>query len=190
MEGHWAMRHSIAISVTFIAITLSACETMEPANYSNFADNSLALRKLPNAKATVASMDDQSKFDAGCRLVGPVKASGNRTIPQFIQDSYNDELKFANLYSTDPTAATLAATLISAKFSSSSGLTEGWWDITIKLSKPANNRDLTTSYKYDFHSGFAAAVACSNTSQALTPAVQHLINKTVTDPAFPALIGQ
>jgi hypothetical protein len=184
------MKHLSGITVVLLAFSLSACETMQPANYSNFADNSLALRMYPNTKVAVAALNDQSMFDPSCRLVGPVKASGNRTIPQFIQDSFNDELKFANLYSTDQSSAKLNATLISAKFSSSSGLTEGWWDFTIKLANPANNKELTTSYKYDFHSGFAAEVACSNSSQALTPAVQRLINKTVTDPTFPALIAR
>jgi len=180
----------IHISVAvLLACGLSACETMQPANYSNFADNTVALRMYPNAKVNVVALSDQSMFDPSCRLVGPVKASGGRTIPQFVQDSYNDELKFANLYSADQSAAKLNATLVSAKFSSSSGLTEGWWDFTVKLANPANNRELTTSYKYDFHSGFAAEVACSNTSQALTPAVQRLINKSVTDPGFLALIG-
>ena len=66
----------------------------------------------PNAKLAVASMEDVSRFDSGCRLVGPITASGNRTVPQFVYDSFNEELKFANLYSTDQGASQLKLTLL------------------------------------------------------------------------------
>ena len=170
-------------------LALAACESMQPATYANLADNSYALRNLSGAKVSVSKLDDKSDFDPGCRLVGPIKTSGARTIARFIQDSLNDELKFAGAYSIEPNSAALTATLQSAAFSSSSGLTEGWWTFSLELANPKNGRTLVANSRYDFHSGFTATVACANASQDLTPAVQMLINKVVTDPGFPALIG-
>lgn len=184
------MKHLSIVFILLVGVSLSACESMSPATYANLADNSVALRLYPNAKVTVSSMTDQSKFDPGCRLVGPIMASGNRTVPQFIQDSFNEELKFGNIYSTDQDAAKLDMTLVSASFSSTSNLTSGWWDLTIKLDNPANSRSLTANSRYDFQSGFWAITACQNSSQALTPATQRLINKAITDSGFKALIGR
>jgi hypothetical protein len=67
-------------------------------------------------------MTNQSAFDLGCLLVGPIEVSGNRPMFQFIQDSFNDEFKFAGVYSDDPDAVQLAATLTEARFSSMTGL--------------------------------------------------------------------
>jgi hypothetical protein len=182
------MRSIKAIALALVGVTVSACETMSPATYSNFGDNSLQLRMYSSAKLVVAGLEDESKFNSGCRLVGPITASGNRTIPQFVQDSFNEELKFAGIYSNDQGSAKLKLTLVSASFSSTSNLTSGWWDFTVKLDNAANNRSLTASSKYEFQSGFNATVACQNTSQALTPAVQRLINSVVSNPGFRPLI--
>lgn len=42
--------------------------------------------------------------------------------------------------------------------------------------------------RYPFESGFDGITACNQTAQALAPAVQDLIKKTVTDTQFAALV--
>jgi hypothetical protein len=162
---------------------------MPSATYSNYADNTYALHKLSGAKVRIGTFTDLSKFDSGCRLVGPIKTAGNRPIPEFIHDSLNDELKFSGVYSDEPSAVELAATLRSASFSSMTGMTGGHWDFSLQLSNPANGRSVTANNEYSFDSGFDADTACRNVAIALTPAVQRLINKAVTDPGFPALVA-
>ena len=177
------------LSLLSISLMVTGCETMQPASYSNYGDNTFALRKYDGTKVRVGSMTDLSNFNSGCRLVGPIKTAGNRPISEFIQDSFNDELKFAGEYSNDPSAVNLKATLNSASFSSMTDLTQGYWSFSLQLSNPDNGKSLTENSKYGFDSGFDAATACSNTSNALTPAVQRLINKFVSDPGYPSLIG-
>jgi len=184
------MRKLTCAYLLLLGVSLSACETMSPATYSNFADNTFTLRNYEGAKLKVASITSQSAFDPGCRLVGPIEVSGNRPIFQFVQDSFNDEFKFAGVYSDDPDAVQLSATLTEARFSSMTGLTSGWWDFALTLSNPENGRQVSANSRYDFTSGFSAIVACQNTSQALTPAVQRLINDAVSDSEFPTLIGR
>ena len=121
--------------------------------------------------------------------MGPIEASGNRTIAQFVQDSFNDEFKFAGDYGTDANSADLKATLDHAEFSSTSGLTNGWWDLTTTLTNPKTGKSLTAHNRYEFPSGFDAMTACTQTAQALTPAVQGLIKDAVTNPGFAALIA-
>jgi len=171
------------------ALSLSACETMQPASYANYGDNTFTLRKFTGTKVRIASVSDLSKFDSGCRMVGPIKTAGNRPLSEFIRDSFNDELKFAGLYSDDPGTAELTATLNSAEFSSMTGLTRGYWSFSLQVANQASGKSITANSRYDFDSGFDAGTACMNTSNALTPAVQRLIYKAVSDPGFPALIG-
>ena len=162
---------------------------MQPASYANYGDNTYALRKYEGAKVRVGSITDLSNFDSGCRLVGPIKTAGDRPIADFIRASFNDELKFAGEYSEDPATVDLEATLKSAAFSSLANLTQGYWSFSLQLSNPANGKSLTEDSKYSFDSGYDAMTACGNTSNALTPAVQRLINEVVIDPAFSSLIG-
>jgi hypothetical protein len=70
------------------------------------------------------------------------------------------------------------------------GLTRGYWTFSLQVANAATGKSLTTTSRYDFDSGFDAMTACMNTSNALTPAVQRLIFKVVSDPGFPTLIGK
>lgn len=173
-----------------LSLTLAACETMPPSTYSNYGDNTFMLRKYTGAKVRLGSMNDLSKYDSGCRLVGPIKTAGNRPMAQFVQDSFNDELKFSGLYSDDPDTVSLTGTLQTADFTSMTGMTSGHWTFSLQLANSANGRTLGANYTYEFDSGFVAETACRNVSNALTPAVQRLINKAVSDPSFGALIAK
>jgi hypothetical protein len=168
---------------------LAGCETMQPASYANYGDNTFTLRKMTGVKVRVASMNDLSKFDSGCRMAGPIKTAGNRPLAEFIRDSMNDEFKFAGIYSDDAGTTELNATLNSGEFSSMTGLTRGYWTFSLQLANPATGKSLTAISRYDFDSGFDAQTACMNTSNALTPAVQRLIYKAVSDTEFSAMLN-
>lgn len=180
----------VALVIGLMALGLSACETMQPATYSNYGDNTFELRKFEGVKVRIGSINDDSKFDSSCRLVGPVKTSGNRPVAEFVKDSFNDELKFANLYSDDPSTVNIKATLQTASFSSMAALTQGHWDFSLQLANPANGKTIVANSSYNFDSGFAAEVACANVSNALTPAVQRLIHAAISDSQFAALVGR
>ncbi len=172
-------------AVLTVSVFASACESMSPATYSNYADNVVALRNYEDTTVAVSSMVDNSEFNAACRLVGNLETSGDRTIAEFIQDAFNAEFVFADVYSEDATANS-AATLDEASYSS----IVGWWEFTLTLVNPANQNKMTVTSRYEYTSGISAITACINSSQAINPAVQQLIHTTVTDPRFRALLGQ
>jgi hypothetical protein len=183
------MKYLVAAAFLAVGTLLAGCQTMQPASYSNYGDNTFTLRKLAGAKVRVASINDLSKFDSGCRMVGPIKTAGNRPLAEFVRDSLNDEFKFAGIYSDNPGTTELSATLNSGEFSSMSALTQGYWSFSLQLANQATGKSLTAASRYNFDSGFDAATACMNTSNALTPAVQRLIYKAVSDSEFGALLG-
>lgn len=179
---------SIFISV-LCALFVAGCSTMTPTTYSPSADTNVELKKLEGAKLSVASVSEESEFDAGCRLMGPIEASNNRTVAEFVRDSFNDELKFAGLYSDEETGVQLNAVMENIEFSSMDGLTSGWWAMRVRLSNSDNGEELTAETRYTFKSGFDAITACNQTAQALTPAVQQLIYSAITHPDFGRLVG-
>jgi hypothetical protein len=148
-------------------------------------DNNQALKKLEGSKVRLASISSPINFDANCRLMGPIQAADGMTIPQFVEKAFNDEFKFAGLYSDSGTA--LTSVLSKIEFSSTSGLTSGYWHLGMDL-KSSNGKAISVDNRYEFKSGFDAITACNQTAQALGPAVQDLIKKAVTHPEFAALI--
>ena len=184
-----SVKNKRAIVAVLVVCFVSACSTMTPPRYSVNADTNMILRNLEGASVAVVGLRDEAKFDASCRLMGPIKASDNRNIGQFIQDSFNDEFKFAGIYGGDDTQNELEIVLNSVAFSSMDGLTSGWWNIEITLSNRATGESLRASERYAFSSGFDAITACNQTADALTPAVQELIKNAVSQKKFNHIIG-
>lgn len=168
-------------AIATLTLFVAGCSTMTPARYSMSVDNNMALKKLDGSKFHIASVSAPASYDSNCRMMGPVQAADGMTIPQFVEKAFNDEFKFAGVYSES--GVSLSGSLNHIEFSSMSGLTNGWWDLGLDL-KSSNGKTLSVSSRYDFKSGFDAITACNQTAQALGPAVQDLIKKAVTDPQF------
>ena len=164
---------------------VAGCSTMTPARYSVSVDNNQALKQYAGKSLWIASLGSPDAFDANCRVMGPIQASDGMTIPQFVHKAFNDELKLAGLYNEKGTS--LTGRLNKVEFSSTAGVTGGWWDLGMTLSS-SNGQSMAVENRYEFKSGFDAITACNQTAQALGPAVQDLIKKTVTDPRFAALL--
>lgn len=169
----------------FCVLLLTACSTMTPPRYSVSVDNIQILKTYDSAKVEVASLSQPASFSSNCRLMGPIEPADNLTIPEFITKAFNDEFKMADIHSDTGTKITGDITKIG--FSSVAGVTGGFWDIELKLVS-SNGNTLTSSNRYKFKSGFDAITACNATADALSPAVQDLINTTITDPEFSSLI--
>ena len=172
-------------AIAIVVLLQAGCSTMTPARYAVSMDNNQALKQYARASVKVVSITSAGSYDANCRLMGPIQASDGMTIPQFVEKAFNDELKFANIYSDSGMALTGKLTKIS--FSSTKGLTNGNWDLALTLTS-SNGKSSSVESSYDFKSGFDAITACNQTAQALGPAVQDLIRKAVTDPQFSGLI--
>ncbi|GAL04704.1 hypothetical protein ACFFLZ_15235 [Photobacterium aphoticum] len=174
------------ILVALCSLALTACSTMQPPRYASSVDNVMKLKEFDGAKAHVTALTQTADFSATCRLMGPIEPADGLTIPEFITKAINDEFKMASIYSQD--GNTITGDIKNIEFSSSSGLTNGYWDISVILNS-SNGSSLETSNKYTFKSGFDAITACNATADALTPAVQDLIKMAVNHPDFSTLIA-
>ena len=158
---------------------------MQPPRYAVSVDNIQALKQFNGAKAEILNLSQTAKFNSNCRLMGPIEPADGLSIPKFISKAINDEFKMADIYAKDGVKITGSITNI--KFSSISGLTNGFWDISMNL-ESSNGQSLSINNKYSFKSGFDAITACNATADALAPAVQDLIKSAVTHPNFGELI--
>ena len=173
------------LTIITILTVLAGCSTMTPGRYAPSADNNQVLKKYSDEKIIIGALTPPASYDANCRLMGPIKAGDNLTIPQFIQKAFNDELKFADMYDEN-NGLDITGTVDKIKFSSSDGLTNGWWELAITLNSP-NGHSVNSEIRHTFKSGFDAITACNQTAQALGAAVQDLIYRTVTHPEFEKL---
>lgn len=184
----WREIMKYKIVLLFSILFISGCSTMTPPRYSVNADNNATLREIEITSIAVVDYSDASEFAANCRLMGPIEASDQRGIAQFIADSFNDEFKFAEKYGGATAQTKLHLTLTDAEFSSVAGLTNGYWNLGITIENVANGASINASTHYSFRSGFDAITACNQTAQALTPAVQDLIGRTLNQTDFNRLI--
>jgi len=166
-------------------LMLPSCSTMQPPRYAISVDNIQKLKSYEGAKVELVSLNQTTNFDSNCRLMGSIEPADGLTFPQFISKAFNDELKMANLYSTD--GVKISGDITKVEFSSTSGLTNGYWDIAMTL-KSSNGNSLSVSNKYTFKSGFDAITACNATADALSPAVQDLIQSMIIQPGFAKLL--
>ena len=152
--------------VALAVLMLSACSTMQPPRYAISVDNIQKLKSYEGTKVEVVSLYQSANFESNCRLMGPIEPADGLTVSQFVSKAFNDEFKMAGLYSTD--GIKLSGDITKIEFSSVTGLTNGYWDIGLRLNS-SNGQSFTVSNKFEFKSGFDAITACNATADALSP---------------------
>ena len=173
------------VSLILLCGVLAGCSTMQPPRYSVSTDNVVKLREFKGREAFVSSFTMTSSFEAGCRLMGPIEPADGLSVPMFVAKAMNDEFKMAEIYSEN--GASITGNIDRITFSSMTGLTNGYWDIAVTLTS-STGAGISVENRYNFKSGFDAITACNATADALTPAVQDLIQKVVNHPQFPDLL--
>jgi len=177
-------RFSAIVIFVFFA---TGCATMTPSPYAVSVENSRALKKYSGQVIRMESMVSHANYNPYCRLVASISAPDGVGIPQFIQNAFNDELRFAGSHSEG--GISLFGTLDKIQFSSGPLLhhRSGWWNLGLTL-KSNNGRTLSIESHHEFRSAFDPRTACNQTAVALVAAVQNLLNKTFNDPAFRELL--
>lgn len=173
--------------MTMTLLILSACSTMQPARYSVSVDNIQSLKKYNGIKVRISQLTLTSDFDSNCRLMGPIEPADNMSFGPFISKAFNDEFKMAGIYGKD--GINIHGEITNIEFSSSAGLTSGYWDIGLRL-ESSNNHSILVRNKYNFPSGFDAMTACNATADALTSAIQDLIKAAISHPKFEKLLKE
>lgn len=166
-------------------LSVSGCSTMTPARYTVSVEKNMVLKSFQGSAMEFIPIGARAKYDASCRMMGPIQASDGKTITEFVRKTFNDKFKFSGVYGES--GAALTGRLDNIQFSSSAGLTNGWWDLALTMS-PANGHSISIEKTYKFKSGFDAITACNRAAQALGATVQDLIKKTVADRRFKSLL--
>lgn len=169
------------------ALVLTACETPTTQRYAISADNNQAIKTIGASGVGVRTFEAPGDFSPTCRALGPMKVADGLTHTQYIQRAFESELKIAGAFATEGVRVSLGGKVDKIEFSSTRGLTGGFWRINLLLSS-SNGKNLSVEEYYEFDSGFAAQEACRNTAEAYSRAVQNLVGKAVRAPGFADLV--
>ena len=183
------MQSNIVGAVVISALLLAGCTAGTVQTYGVSADTNHALRSLPiKHQIGISDFFLSGPIDLTCRAVGPISLPPNTTFPGYIRKAFEDELKLAGVFNASSPKVTLRGNIHKVEMSSSAkGLFTGYWSIGMTVSS-SNGKEVSVNDYYEFESAFNGVTACSNTANALMPAVQSLINKIVKDPNFVALL--
>ncbi|MGZ9083349.1 MAG: hypothetical protein ACXW3U_14815 [Rhodoplanes sp.] len=177
-----------AIIVVSTGLLLAGCSTYAADRYSVSMDSQEELQTVsteaPGRKVDVSrfSASKPGQTEIGCRAVAPIKTPDGEPFEEYIRKALIDQLRLAQLYSPDG-AVHITGNLDYINFSSHQGI----WSLTVTVSDEANN-SFVVREDYDYQSSFVGDTACSQTAQALMPAVQNLIRKIVSTPDFKAML--
>ena len=175
------------LALVACAIAMTACETPTTQRYAISADNNLAIKAIGATGVGVRTFAAPADFSSNCRALGPMQVADNLTHTQYIQKAFEDELKIAGAFAPSAPRVTIGGKVNKLEFSSSKGLTGGYWQIDLALDS-SNGKKLDVSEYYEFNSGFVANEACRNTAEAYSRAVQNLVGKAVRAPSFAELV--
>ena len=178
---------ALSITIALVALGLSGCQSYSPQRYTAIPDNTPILKALSVGAIKVDPFVLSTTFDATCRGVGDITPPINMSIQGYFQAALTDELKVAGLYDEKNPKFVLSGNIDRLNFSSSKGLTNGEWNIGLKITS-SNGRRMYASESYQFESAFEGGTACRRTAEALLPAVQNLITKIIRNSDFRALL--
>lgn len=166
---------------------LVGCETTNSIPYKASTSNVIAIQQslqVQGKKVSIGNIQMAPGVEESllCRLMGPVKVSPGKSLSQYIEDAFQEELFMAQVY--QPNApATIEGRVESISFSSVSPAN---WEIALSVRSNVSP-GYTVKTKYVFDTSFSAYSACKNVADAFAPAVQDLLKAVVTNPQFSSL---
>jgi len=182
------MKHLISVAIILVlAIALSGCSTTNSVPYKASTDNVITIQQTLQSqgkKVSVGSITAAAGIveNPVCRLMGPVKVAPGKSLPEFIEEAFQEELFMAQVY--DPKAPSVISGQVEALDFSS--ISPAHWDITMSVNSNTSS-GYTVSVKYPFKTSFDAFSACRNVANAFGPAVQELLHEVVNHPQFISL---
>ncbi len=182
------MKKVLAVALFVTASMLHGCATTNSIPYKASTNNIIAFQqKLQPTGKKVAigkiAMRTGVEENLLCRLAGPVVVAPGKTLTQYVQDAFQEELFAAQVYlPTSPNV--LNGTIEALQFSSVSPAS---WDISMKISSTTNTAGYSVSVKFPFGTSWDAMSACKNVADAFGPAVQELLKQVVSHPDFATL---
>jgi hypothetical protein len=177
-----------AAALLSLIVFVCGCAAIVTQRYSISAENIQTIKSLGATEIGVGTFSDPAIFDARCRLDAKIELADAVTPAQYVQRAFEDELKMAGAYAQASPRVTLTGNLTRLEVSSSTkSLDRGSWKIDLNLISSNGHRMSVAEY-YEFPSGQSARLACRQTADAFSRAVQNLIGKAVHSSEFALLV--
>ena len=171
------------LGILIVAILmLPGCETISIHQYSPSQANTVAIRNamlmgdISSLAVGEFTASYPGSFEARCGINNLIRMPRNTTPEKYIRDALINEIKNADAYSLDQIEAGRVITGNLDRFLLDND--SGSWIIKVTIS--LNTGDVFTvseTYEHD-------EMSCERAAATLAPAVQELIHKIVSHPAF------
>lgn len=176
------------LGILIVAIfMLSGCETFSARQYSlsqqNIATikNTMMMGHVSSLAVGEFTAANPGQFELRCGINNLIKMPHNTPYEKYIREALIAELKNADVYSLDQIEAGRVITghLDTFKLDSDTGS----WVIKVTISfKSGEAFTVTETYEHD-------EISCERAASTLVAAVQELIHKIITNPAFQSKMG-
>ena len=171
----------VAISSTMF---ISGCSTTNSVPYKASINNVITIQESlgkSGKKINIGTITSATGVneEPTCRLMGPVNVAPGKTLSQYINEAFQEELFLAGAYSSN-SKNIINGTITSLDFSS---FAPAAWTVSMNVSSNSSS-GYNISSKYLFSTSFDAYSACKNVANAFGPAVQSLLEQVVSHPQF------
>lgn len=162
------------------AVMMTGCVSYNVAGYQRSKTTTTAIEQTGIRPIAVQPF---TAFDPGlanmtCRAAGRVNVSPD--IATYIQNAFITELKAAGAY--DPASPVRLSGRVD-DISFSSGMSDGYWSMSLTLSNEAR-QSFTTKTRYVFEGSFMGEVACAQVRDYFALTVQRLLREVILNPRF------
>jgi|LSQX01.2.fsa_nt_gb hypothetical protein len=170
--------------------TLVGCASYNAQPYTVLTDNQTAIKNAASATNSTqialdtVTLDENVNPSLTCRAAGPVNPAPGKTVAQYIEEALKSELHTGGIYSPEATHR-IKAKVTALGFSSVGSAN---WALGLHLASSSLPEGYDVNIRYPFSASFFADYACRDVAEAFAPAVQKLVNETVTAPQFMQLI--
>ena len=172
-----------ALLVVVLVLCGSGCSTFAASRYGASTDNVLTMRdmRIGNVRVGAFTATQPEVREIMCRGAGPIKTPDNETFADYVRKALVDELRLANKYAQG-SPVVITGNLDVIDFDSMSGK----WTVGLTL-QSSNGWWVRELEEYRFTPSMRGEIGCSQTAQALMPAVQDLLGKVIRSPKFPKM---
>ena len=171
------------------AVFLASCASMSLPEYKLIEEKKSLPSALHGADIGLDFFTTTSEFNSLCRQAGLIKAPYDASYGEYVQRAFQQELQELKAFNHSAPKVRLSGHITKLSFTTLKAAGTGEWHIELRLLS-SNGAELVTSASHEFPASIAGSMACWQTAQAAVPTVQKLVQATLADPGFAALVRQ
>ena len=170
-----------------LALTGFGCQTSKSYPYEASPRNVAAIKQALEGMDVATSISGVNlapgvEDNPHCGQMGPLRVAPGVSLPEYIEDAFNDAFSEAGVYE----AGSDTAIFLRIRELAFSPESPPYWDISMQVSS-GRSTGYAVSIRHDFKFSLTEYRACRKTESEFGPAVQKLVHEVVAHEEFAEL---